>query len=640
MEWDEEEEENEKEAQEVKEVKMSTVYLEFFPTAVTEEKLEEARQRKISRIFGAAKTLQHVKNPNKVGTFEGILQNKIDEHCNKGEEYFSQREWENAITCYTKALNLDPNKVELYEKKAEALLQLCDFQSAALHLQKAYIVSSHQEDIGCRFAFVFHLQGQCLYEQSAYLDALESFTRASELQPQNKLYRMRSIACLAALKKYNDCLQMVNEEVAQERKNPDLFVLRARLYQCFGKVTFCFHNLQDALELDPEHSEALLMLERLRKEAQKFKEQAVSKAVKGNLKAALLKINRAIEHNPLQADYCLFRGNIMRRLRDFDAAIGDYLRAVELSREEDGSEVCVEAQKQVLLTYNDFAVHCYDKGFYEEAVLLLNKAITGEKNEKGLYVNRGDCFLKLGELNFAMADYQQALDLQPFDPSLQKRAAWLYDEMGLQEFRESRYPQAEAYFSQAIENNPRELRYYMHRAKTRLFLQETMGAKEDLITAFLLDPTREEIHSLANSLFPGEPIQSALDSKIGELAKALLDRRLKACPIFEASANQKSSESEGSSSPKDFYIENDELEAPEEEKRKQETAAEEKRLNEKMATCLKKSNMVNKELKAARENTSLEPTTVRLDPCPHLPEKEHSEEPYKWRKFSQGIGHF
>uniref|UniRef100_A0A670KL61 Uncharacterized protein n=1 Tax=Podarcis muralis TaxID=64176 RepID=A0A670KL61_PODMU len=384
-------------------------------------------------------------------------------------------------------------QVELYEKKAEALLQLCDFQSAALHLQKAYIVSSHQEDIGCRFAFVFHLQGQCLYEQSAYLDALESFTRASELQPQNKLYRMRSIACLAALKKYNDCLQMVNEEVAQERTNPDLFVLRARLYQCFGKVTFCFHNLQDALELDPEHSEALLMLERLRKEAQKFKEQAVSKAVKGNLKAALLKINRAIEHNPLQADYFLFRGNILRRLRDFDAAIGDYLRAVELSREEDGSEVCVEAQKQVLLTYNDFAVHCYDKGFYEEAVLLLNKAITGEKNEKGLYVNRGDCFLKLGELNFAMADYQQALDLQPFDPSLQKRSAWLYDEMGLQEFRESRYPQAEAYFSQAIENNPRELKYYMHRAKTRLFLQETMGAKEDLITAFLLDPTREEV---------------------------------------------------------------------------------------------------------------------------------------------------
>jgi len=29
------------------------------------------------------------------------------------------------------------------------------------------------------------------------------------------------------------------------------------------------------------------------------------------------------------------------------------------------------------------------KGFYDEAVVLLNKAIKGEKKEKGLYINRG-----------------------------------------------------------------------------------------------------------------------------------------------------------------------------------------------------------------------------------------------------------
>ncbi|XP_061460461.1 tetratricopeptide repeat protein 16 [Rhineura floridana] len=621
------------------EVKMATVYLGVFPTAVTEEKLEEARQKSIHRIFGSGGTLQYVKNPNKVGTFEGILQNRTEEHRNEGNKYFFQREWEKAITSYTKALNLDPTKVELYERKAEALLQLCDFQSAAIHLRKVYVMSMNKEDVGHRLAFILHLQGQCLYEQSAFLDALESFTRATELQPHNKLYRMRSIACLAALKRYNDCLQMVNEEVAQEKKNSDLFVLRARLYDYFGKVTFCFHNLQDAIELDPEHSEARAMLINLRREAEKSKDQAVSIAVKGNLKGALLKINRAIDHSPLDADYFLFRGSILRRLKDFDGAIDDYLKAVDLSKKGDGDEVCMEAQKQVLLTYNDFAVHCYAKGLYEEAVLLLNKAIRGEKNEKGLYVNRGDCFLKLGKLNFAMADYQQALDLQPLDPTLQKRAAWLHNEMGLQEFRERRYPQAESYFSRAIENNPRELKYYLHRAKSRLFLQEVMGAKEDTITALLLDATREEVHAMVKSLFPGEPTQSVLNSKIGELAKALLDRRLKTCLAHEASANLKSPESVGSGPPKDAYVQNEDLDKPEDRKRQQDT--EEKRLYERIATCQKKSNMVSKELKEAREKrASLEPKTVRLDPCPHLPEKEHSEEPYQWGKFSQGIGHF
>lgn len=47
-----------------------------------------------------------------------------------------------------------------------------------------------------------------------------------------------------------------------------------------------------------------------------------------------------------------------------------------------------------------------------------------------------DCFLKLGQVNFAMADYQQALELSPQDSNLQRRVAWLYNEMGMQDFGE------------------------------------------------------------------------------------------------------------------------------------------------------------------------------------------------------------
>lgn len=82
----------------------------------------------------------------------------------------------------------------------------------------------------------------------------------------------------------------------------------------------------------------------------------------------------------------------MRRLKDFEAAIEDFLKAMELSKdveEEEAKAVNKDAQKQLLLCYNDFAVHCYSKGSYEEAILLLNKAIKGEKNEVGLYINRG-----------------------------------------------------------------------------------------------------------------------------------------------------------------------------------------------------------------------------------------------------------
>ncbi|XP_026545403.1 tetratricopeptide repeat protein 16 [Notechis scutatus] len=480
----EDEEEVEEPKAKVKEVKMSTIVMTLFPTAVSEEKLQESKEKAITRIFGPAKTLLKVKNPQRAGDYESILNRKIDEHCREGDLYFSQGEWEEAITRYTKALNLDPNKGELYERKAEAFLQLCDFQSAAMHLRKVYHMSP-KEGTRERLAFIVFIQPG--------------------------------------------------------------------------------------------------------------------------------------------------RGTLLRRLKDFSAAIDDYLRAVELCRANEASEVRREAEKQVLLSYNDFAVHCYFKGCYEEAVLLLNKAIKGEKNEFGLYINRGDCFLKLGQLNFAMADYQQALELHPLDPRLRHRIAWLSNESGLQDFREKQYLQAETHFSCAVDNDPWEVKYYLNRAKTRVFLQEFLGAKEDMISALLLNPNKEEVRTLMGNLFPGENKESLLNSKVGDLTKTLLDRKLKSFPggkaeIFPLQRPLKSTGSEPSTN---MYIQIEDQKGEEKEE-----GSEEKKLQKRLAECQQNSHQANEELKEARQNKpALESKTVWVDACARPPPKDCPKEPYCWRKF-------
>ena len=98
------------------------------------------------------------------------------------------------------------------------------------------------------------------------------------------------------------------------------------------------------------------------------------------------------------------RGILYRRLKDFTAAIEDLVQAVELNEEEekevggqaktsdetdDSDSVQDEAQFQLVLTYNDFAVQCFSRGLYAESTLLLNKAIDEEKSQAGLYLNRG-----------------------------------------------------------------------------------------------------------------------------------------------------------------------------------------------------------------------------------------------------------
>ena len=87
--------------------------------------------------------------------------------------------------------------------------------------------------------------------------------------------------------------------------------------------------------------------------------------------------------------FYFFRGTVQRQLRDFNAAIDDFLLAFDKLQHDESHPLYKDCQRQLLLTYNDFAVDCFNKGFYEEAVLLLNKAIRAEKSESGLYINRG-----------------------------------------------------------------------------------------------------------------------------------------------------------------------------------------------------------------------------------------------------------
>lgn len=82
------------------------------------------------------------------------------------------------------------------------------------------------------------------------------------------------------------------------------------------------------------------------------------------------------------------RGTMYRRLQEFDAAVEDFLKALDMMSESQ-EDMVRQAQRQLLLAYNDFAVHCYTQGAYQEGVLLLNKALRDEQQEKGLYINRG-----------------------------------------------------------------------------------------------------------------------------------------------------------------------------------------------------------------------------------------------------------
>ncbi|XP_029365838.1 tetratricopeptide repeat protein 16-like [Echeneis naucrates] len=426
-------------------------------------------------------------------------------------------QYERAVICFSKAITLQPDQTQLYVGQAEAYLQLCDFQSALVCYRKASVLEPRP--YRDRLAVIFYLQGQHLLDRCHFAEALEAFSQAAQLKPGCRAYTVRSLVCLTAAGHHTEALQLVNDWMASDSLTSDLYVLRARLHKRLHQ------DVRSALALNPSCPEAGALLQQLRRAAERARQKAVDRAVVGQLPEALCMINVALDNCPRDAQLYLFRGILYRRLKDFIAAIEDLVQAVELSGEEeeevrgqvdavrDSEDRRASLEEQVgfqlVLTYNDFAVELFGRGQFAEATLLLNKAIEEEKDQPGLYLNRGD--------------YQQAEEMMsPDDPDVRLRLAVLHNTLGLFCFQGGRFQEAADMFSLALQYNPRAAQYYENRSKAFRKLMNTDGARRDLICLLVLDPTNEELPPMLMSLFPGCSAANVLSGPEGRAVRAQL----------------------------------------------------------------------------------------------------------------------
>ncbi len=182
------------------------------------------------------------------------LLQKANEYNEKALQFFNNCEFEKSIVTFNKALNLNSFNLQFHLMKCEAFVQLGDIKSAILALNKllSLIVTLSMENdendqqyevlkatLSQKLAFFYYLEGQTFYDCKYYLEALDCFTKASELRSDYLPYRIRSVSCLVALNRTNEALAFVNkiiEESEEMQQNVHLYVLRARLHLKYNNV--------------------------------------------------------------------------------------------------------------------------------------------------------------------------------------------------------------------------------------------------------------------------------------------------------------------------------------------------------------------------------------------------------------------
>lgn len=200
-------------------------------------------------------------------------------------------------------------------------------------------------------AWDYWRQGRNFYDSTQYQDAIESYTKAINIQKNVADFYFGRGEAWCKLKEYNEAI----------------------------------HDYERAIELEPE-------------EATFYNNCGCAYEIINKQDKALERYELAIELNPNEAIFYGNRGYLYLELEDYDKAINDLKMAIELDPARANS-------------YKQYGTVLKRKGDYKAAIGYLTTAISLDSKYKKAYLERAEVYRMMGEEEKAKADEMTAESL-------------------------------------------------------------------------------------------------------------------------------------------------------------------------------------------------------------------------------------
>lgn len=249
---------------------------------------------------------------------------------------------------------------------------------------------SRQEN--CATGVDYGNRGNNLINGQDYEGAIQAYTCAIQLNPQNAFWSLSRGVAYFYMRRYDDALADITEADTLAPNTPITQYYFGAVYAARGDHQRAIGYLDKAIDQQSDYLEA-------------YAYRGVEYLSLKDYETAILDFNRALE---IQSDYAyayFYRATAYANLRQYDNAIADLDHAIELE----------PTYKDTYLALDTSRVKASDYGRFVSRVRCLDLAIQHSPLNANLYLYRGAARNAINEYNEAIVDISQAIELNPND---------------------------------------------------------------------------------------------------------------------------------------------------------------------------------------------------------------------------------
>ncbi|TRZ90245.1 MAG: tetratricopeptide repeat protein [Methanosarcinales archaeon] len=362
------------------------------------------------------------------------MNKNAQEWYNKGITLGKLGKYDEAIKCYDKAIEIDPEDLDTWNNKGVALFNLGKYDEAIECYDKSI-------EINPEHVLAWILKGLVLEYYKKYDEAIECYDKAIEINPEFADAWNNKGSALDNLGKYDEAIKCYDKAIEINPEFSEAWYNKGNALKTLGKYDEAIECYDEAIEINPE-------------DAGTWNNKGRALYLIGKYDEGIKCYDKAIEINPEDANTWNNKGLALKNLGKYDEGIKCYDRAIEINQKDadtwynkghalyligkyDESIKCcdktIEINPKAAVGWNNKGLTLSKLGKYEEAIEYIDKAIEIDPRNANTWHSRGEVMDDLGKYDEALKYYDKALELDPQNANAIKGKEQYFSRMNISE---------------------------------------------------------------------------------------------------------------------------------------------------------------------------------------------------------------